>query len=226
MVFSSKNSYAFLYAFAVLVPSTPAVTKKRQNCTYAEKIHSKFHCCKSYTFEDRQNCTYAEKIHSNFHCCESCTFVKNTQKLDVYGVAHPCWRCTTFGVVTRVAHSPKTSRNWMLRSFRSWPLLSFSCTSIFVHVHPNCDRSLMYTFIYVHFLNVKTCEHPPDQNFGIFRSKKTIAPMAFKHFTTKFERARKFKFVHVHILDVCGRAPPVTPTFGCARRNGKRPTTC
>ena len=51
-----------------------------------------------------------------------------------------------------------------------------------------------------------------------------MAPMAFKHFTPNFERARTFTFVHVHILDVRERAPPVTPNFGCARRNGKRPT--
>ena len=50
-----------------------------------------------------------------------------------------------------------------------------------------------------------------------------MAPMAFKHFTPNFERARTFTFVHVHILDVRERAPPVTPNFGCARRNGKRP---
>ena len=82
----------------------------------------------------------------------------------------------------------------------------------------------MYTFINVHFLNVKNCAHPLDQNFGIFGSKKTMAPMAFKHFTPNFERARTFTFVHVHVLDVRERAPPVTPNFGCARRNGKRPT--
>ena len=51
-----------------------------------------------------------------------------------------------------------------------------------------------------------------------------MAPMAFKHFTPNFERARTFTFVNVHILDVRERAPPATPTFGCARRNGKRPT--
>ena len=50
-----------------------------------------------------------------------------------------------------------------------------------------------------------------------------MAPMAFKHFTPNFERARTFTFVHVHILDVRERAPPATPTFGCSRRNGKRP---
>ena len=51
-----------------------------------------------------------------------------------------------------------------------------------------------------------------------------MAPMAFKHFTPNFERARTFTFVNVQVLDVCERAPPATPTFGCARRNGKRPT--
>ena len=51
-----------------------------------------------------------------------------------------------------------------------------------------------------------------------------MAPMAFKHFTPNFERARTFTFVHVHILDVRERAPPATPTFGCARRNSKRLT--
>ena len=80
------------------------------------------------------------------------------------------------------------------------------------------------TFINVHFLNVKNCAHPLDQNFGIFGSKKNMATMAFKHFTPNFERARTFTFVHVHILDVRERAPPATPTFGCARRNSKRPT--
>ena len=54
--------------------------------------------------------------------------------------------------------------------------------------------------------------------------KKTMAPMAFKHFTPNFERARTFTFVHVHVLDVRERAPPATPNFGCVRRNGKRPT--
>ena len=48
--------------------------------------------------------------------------------------------------------------------------------------------------------------------------------MAFKHFTPNFERARTFTFVHVHNLDVRERAPPATPKFGCARRNGKKPT--
>ena len=44
-----------------------------------------------------------------------------------------------------------------------------------------------------------------------------MAPMAFKHFTLNFERARTFTFVHVHVLDVRERAPPVTPNFGiCA----------
>ena len=51
-----------------------------------------------------------------------------------------------------------------------------------------------------------------------------MAPMAFRHFTTNFEGARTFTFVHVHILDVCERAHPVTPNFGCARPNGERPT--
>ena len=60
---------------------------------------------------------------------------------------------------------------------------------------------------------------------AIFGAKHPLAPMTFKHFTPNFERARTFTFVHVHILDVCERAPPATPTFGCARRNGKRPTT-
>ena len=71
------------------------------------------------------------------------------------------------------------------------------------------------------------CARQKFQNFAIFGAKHPLAPMAFKHFTPNFERARTFTFVHVHILDVRGRAPPVTPTFGCARRNGKRPTyTC
>ena len=43
-----------------------------------------------------------------------------------------------------------------------------------------------------------------------------MAPMAFKHFTPNFKRARTFTFVHVHILDVRERALPATPTFGCA----------
>ena len=30
--------------------------------------------------------------------------------------------------------------------------------------------------------------------------------------------------MHVYVSDVRERAPPVTPNFGCARRNGKRPT--
>ena len=53
-----------------------------------------------------------------------------------------------------------------------------------------------------------------------------MAPMAFKHFTPNFKRARTFTFVHAHILDVRERAPPVTPNSGCARQNGKRPTIC
>ena len=68
------------------------------------------------------------------------------------------------------------------------------------------------------------CARRKFQNFAIFGAKHPLAPMAFKHFTPNFERARTFTFVYVHILDVRGCAPPATPTFGCARRNGKRPT--
>ena len=62
---------------------------------------------------------------------------------------------------------------------------------------------------------------PKFCNFG---AKHPLAPMAFKHFTPNFERARTFTFVYVNILEVRGCAPPATPTFGCARRNGKRRT--
>ena len=68
------------------------------------------------------------------------------------------------------------------------------------------------------------CARQKFQNFAIFGAKHPLAPMAFKHFTPNFERAGTFTFVYVHILDVGGCAPPATPTFGCARRNGKRPT--
>ena len=68
------------------------------------------------------------------------------------------------------------------------------------------------------------CTRQKFQNFAIFGDKHPLAPMAFKHFTPNFERARRFTFMHLHILDVRGRAPPITSTFGCARRNGKRPT--
>ena len=69
-----------------------------------------------------------------------------------------------------------------------------------------------------------TCAHRKIQNFAIFGAKHSLAPMAFKPFTPNFERARTFSFVYVHILDVRGRAPPDTPTFGCVRWNGKSPT--
>ena len=82
--------------------------------------------------------------------------------------------------------------------------------------------------VYIHKRPLSECKKlctsigPKFWNFWI--QKPTMAPMAFKHFTPNFERARTFTFVHVHILDVRERAPPATPTFGCARRNGKRPT--
>ena len=56
---------------------------------------------------------YEEKIHSKFHCCKSLRSPIDVQILDVFGVAHPCWRCRQFGVITRVARSPKTSKYWM-----------------------------------------------------------------------------------------------------------------
>ena len=68
------------------------------------------------------------------------------------------------------------------------------------------------------------CAGQKFRNFAIFGAKHPLAPRAFKHLTPNFERARTFKFVHVHILDVRGRAPAATQTFGYARRNGKRPT--
>ena len=68
------------------------------------------------------------------------------------------------------------------------------------------------------------CARRKFQNFAIFGAKHPLAPMAFKHFTPNFERERTFTFMYVHILDVRGCAPPATPTFGCERRNGKRPT--
>ena len=46
--------------------------------------------------------------------------------------------------------------------------------------------------------------------------------MAFKHFPPNFERERTFTFVHGHVLDYV-HVRLGLPTFGCARRNGKRP---
>ena len=60
--------------------------------------------------------------------------------------------------------------------------------------------------------------------YDLFGVKRPLVLMPFKHFIPNFERARTFIFVQVHILDVRGRAIPATPTFGCERRNGKRPT--
>ena len=89
----------------------------------------------------------------------------------------------------------------------------------------------VFIVVYVHKMDAKRrihscngCAPRKFQNFAIFGAKHPLASMAFKHFTPNFERARTFTFVYVHILDVRGRAPPATPTFGCARRNGKRPT--
>ena len=90
-VLFAVNFLMVFICFTVLVPSTPAVTKNNRQKLYI----------------------YEEKIHSKFHCCKSCTFANNTQILDVFGVAHPCWRCTQFGVITRVARSPKTPIHWM-----------------------------------------------------------------------------------------------------------------
>ena len=90
---------------------------------------------------------------------------------------------------------------------------------------------IVFIVVYVHEMDAETyirscigCARRKFQNFAIFGAKHPLAPMAFKHFTPNFERARMFTFVHVHILDVRGRAPPATPKFGCARRSGKRPT--
>ena len=89
----------------------------------------------------------------------------------------------------------------------------------------------VFIVVYVQEMDAKShirsctgCARRKFQNFAIFGAKHLLAPMAFKHFTPNFERARTFTFVYVHILDVGGCAPPATPTFGCARRNGKRPT--
>ena len=46
------------------------------------------------------------------------------------------------------------------------------------------------------------CARQKFQNFAIFGAKHLLEPLAFKHFTPNFERARTYTFVHVHILDV------------------------
>ena len=79
----------------------------------------------------------------------------------------------------------------------------------------------VFIVVYVQEMDAKShkrscigCARQKYQKCEIFGAKHPLAPMAFKHFTPNFERARTFTFVHVHILDV----------RGCARRNGKRPT--
>ena len=126
--------------------------------------------------------------------------------------ARPKRRCTRLGW-SNYSASYRQFFAILKRTSNAWMYVN---VFIVVYVQEMHAQSHIRSFI--------GCARQKFQNFAIFGAKHPLAPMAFKHFTPNFERARTFTFVNVHILDVRERAPPATPTFGCARRNGKRPT--
>ena len=123
------------------------------------------------------------------------------QRLNKYLAGHN----VTFKARRYFAILTRTSNGWM-----------FANVFIVVYVQEMDAQSRIRSCI--------GCTRQKFQNFAIFGAKHPLAPLAFKHFTPNYERARTFTFVYIHVLDVRGREPPATPTFGCARRNGKRPT--